>query len=158
MKYKILSLDRKTTSTGKGMIKATLEGIDHTTTDGVAIWEGFPLFESLKVGDFVDGDLVSKENGQYVNVSLYAPKTPKTASGFTKSPSAVNKAMERKETSIAKFQTNKEESIAKAGAQRDSVLMVTTFYANKGWEDDELKFKVEEWYKYFLNLGEQPFI
>lgn len=40
----------------------------------VTIWQDFPNFENLIVGSQVEGDIVTKVNGNFTNVTLYAPK------------------------------------------------------------------------------------
>lgn len=40
----------------------------------VTIWQDFPNFENLIVGSQVEGDIVTKVNGNFTNVTLYTPK------------------------------------------------------------------------------------
>lgn len=119
----------------------------------------FPGFADIKPGSVIRGNMYTNDKGYK---TLYPPKAPKARAG---GPSIA--MMEKKEKSIEKFQANKEESIREAGAQRDAVQMVTTFYGND-WAnlysvgkmtetelDARIKAKYEEYRKYFLE--ETPF-
>lgn len=118
--------------------------------------ETFPNFDGIVVNAEIEADLWQSPAGKSY---LFAPKEQKAYGGAPRASSGgIKAAQDRKETSINKFADRKEESIAKAGAQRDAVLMVTTFYANREHDDDELKSWIEQWYKYFLNLGDIPFV
>lgn len=70
--------------------------------------------------------------------------------------------MEKKNESIKGFQDDKEKSIALSSAQRDAVLMVTTFETAQPFPtDSELRAKIVEWREWFLkehqNRSGQPF-
>lgn len=71
---------------------------------------------------------------------------------------------------IPTTQEDKYEAIKLSAAQRDAVLIVSTFkkptaglvngttIGRDTLEDEEIKSEIEKWYKYFLNFGEQPLI
>jgi len=67
MEYKISTLEKKTTSTGKVKIDAELIDVSGTTIEGVTIWDSFPNFNSITFGTLVSGDIVTKQNGKYTN-------------------------------------------------------------------------------------------
>lgn len=148
MQYKITKIDRKVTSSGKSMASVSLESLQGAKIENVAIWDSFPRFPDLTIGTEVEGDIVEKQNGQYVNRSLYAPKQP---TGRTGGNSGVKVAMERKEASIAKFQDKKEESIALSGAQRDAVLIVTELKRVIGLPDEDIQSEIIKWRNWFLS-------
>lgn len=123
MQYNIEWLENKTTSTGKKLIKATLvNGSDKH--ENVTIWDGFPNFEGLRPGATVEGDIVEKQNGQYTNKTLFAPKGAVPRSGAAQA----SKLMEKKTEAIGKAMDRKEQGIMLSGAMRDAVQIVTTLY------------------------------
>lgn len=122
--------------------------------------EVFPNFDALQVGQTIEGELWQSGAGKWY---LFPPQ-PKsqyrapTSNGGASRGSQMAKVMETKNQNIKEAQETKHEAIKLAGAQRDATLIVTTFYANLVLTDVEIASKVEQWMKYFLNLGEQPFI
>lgn len=129
MKYTIEWCEKKTTSTGKQKLDATLKDESGASYDNVTIWGDFPNFSELAPGFTVEGEVVEKQNGQYLNKTLYAPKAPK-AVGSTFKQKMIEDTMAKKEESIRRIQTDKEENIKLMSAQRDAVLLVTTFYTD----------------------------
>ena len=95
----------------------------------VTIWDRFPGFTELKEGSQVSGDLaVGKPyNGveQWTLNPIAAPSTFKKSGG-----AGIARAMETKAANIEQAQDRKNDSIKLAAFQRDSVLIVTTFYAD----------------------------
>ena len=144
--YKIEKLERKTTSMGKTMIKATIKDNQGATTEGVAIWDSFPLFGSLKEGDVVEGDISTKVNGQYTNHTLNPSATGTPRYGQNKSNGgAITKAMEKKEASIEKFQDNKEISIKTSSTMRDAVLLAIAEKPSSPYSLEDLVVKWRHW-------------
>lgn len=154
MKFKIVWSEKKTTSTGKEKIDATLDDgkrqIDHVT-----IWSDFPNFAEIKTGHEVEGDLVTKQNGQYTNNTLYPVKpvnsSPRSNSGFTGGTNMMNK----KQESIRESQERKEEGIMTSASMRDAVLLATAEYVN--YPDASLELLVKKWRKFILDNWNLPF-
>lgn len=72
----------------------------------------------------------------------------------------IEKAVEKKNKFITETQQNKENSIKTTAIQRDSVLIVTTFYPElANAEDKEKKIieKLSEWKERFNEIYYQPF-
>lgn len=119
----------------------------------------FPNFDGLAPGGTTEGELwVSTAGKKY----LFPPKVRGEGMGprpawVAKKDTQITKAMDRKEESIEKAQDNKHEAIRMAGAQRDAVLIATTFYANQSLSDEQIEGKVEYWYQYFLKRTNEPF-
>lgn len=164
--YKLSNVVRKETSTGKPMIKCTITPVpEGVIVDDVAIWSSFPDFANLKDGDVVMGELEVKQNGQYTNKTLNYPKPANSSprgSYAAKGP-AVEKAMERKEASIGKFQDNKELSIKISSTMRDAVLLaIAEFNADGGKNNtthslDELILKWRKWLVEHWSDADVPF-
>ncbi len=157
MKYKINWLERKTLSTGKVKIDATLIDEAGVTIDKVTIWDSFPDFANLAPERTVEGDITVKQNGQYTNKTLNAPKT--SGGGFNKS-AMTEKLMDKKQGNIEKSQDRKEESIIRASCQRDATLLTCAFIS-KMPEDmvsgDIMKETWEKWHAWLTNKAELPF-
>jgi hypothetical protein len=155
--YKIEWMERKTTSTGKKKIDCTIKSISGVEHQNVTIWEGFPDFDNLMVGSNVTGEYAEKQNGQYLNKTLYPVRTTAPRSA----PSGIKVAQERKADMIKEAQDNKNESIKESAAQRDAVIITTTFFADlinidENVRDRAIKEKVESWRNYFLTVGDKP--
>ncbi len=116
MKFKIEWLEKKMTKVGE-KFDCSLTNEGGEVTEGVTLWaKDWP--EAL-VGSEVTGDLVVKQNGQYLNKTLYPVKTYKS---FAQKPKAdIGKMMDKKEASIDKFQDNKELSIKISSTMRMAV-------------------------------------
>lgn len=161
MRYSIQTLQVKNIpSLGKKVAEMEVKDIEGNTLKG-SMWEDFPSFNTMTFGSQFEADLVYKEKNGYTTGTFYAPK------GLTKrsfgGKADMTKIMDTKAQNIEKSQDRKEEAISKAGAQRDAVLIVTTFYKNLADSDletveNQVKLRIAEWYKYFLNLGYQPFV
>lgn len=137
---------------------------DGTTTENVSVnrmnkkGEVFPNFDGIAPGADIEGELWRSDAGKWY---LFAPK-PKgeglgTRPAWVKPKADMTRVMEKKQESIEKNMDVKNEAIKMAGAQRDAVLMVTTFYATQALSEEELQAKVEYWYQYFINRLSQPF-
>jgi hypothetical protein len=142
MNYKITALERKTTSTGKSMIKATLIDESNAEATDVAIWSGFQDFANLAVGSTIVGELEVKQNGQFLNKSLKSPMTVNSGASRT---TQINNAMEKKADMITKAQDNKGESIKIAGTMRDAVLCAIAEYNKDPHNLDTLEQLITKW-------------
>lgn len=149
MKFTIEWLEMKETSTGKRKADATVVSEDGKNTD-VTIWADFPGFTELTPGMSVEADIKPASDPKY-KPSLTAPRSSHKASGGGYKARVMEDAMVRKETSISRFQTNKEESIKLMSAQRDAVLIVTTMYDAGAWGEEEMKRQILKWRDWFLS-------
>lgn len=118
--YIIEWMERKTTSTGKSKIDATLRTPEGAMTKTVTIWSDFPDFAVLQPGSSVDGDIVEK--GQYS--TFYAKKAPISAyRPRVAGGPGVKAAQERKGEMIQQAQETKSTGIKIAAAFRDATLL-----------------------------------
>lgn len=149
--------ERKTTSTGKekldcSLLDCSLKDELGVATQNVTIWGDFPNFNEIMPGSKVTGTLTPAKDPKY-GPTLYAPK-PQKQGGVYKSQ-VIEKAMDKKEASIAKFQDQKEESIRLMSAQRDAVLIVTTLLAGhpqlSTLNEDYIKGEIVKWRDWFLS-------
>lgn len=146
----------------------TLKTPQGATTEGVSVnrvnkkGEVFPNFDNLTPGATVDGELWQSTAGKWY---LFAPK-PSPMGGRPawagKKTADIGKAMDRKEESIEKFQSSKENSIKMAGAMRDATLLTIEeiHYAQSKGEEITEKFVKETWSKWrtwLLGKSEEPF-
>lgn len=156
-KYKIDWLQMGKTTTGKEKADATLIDEQGNKVD-VTIWGDFPAFNTMMPGAEIEGELKEASNPKW-KPSLNAPRTPKTASGSNFKTLQVEKAQERKESSINRTLDRKEESIALMSAQRDATLIVTTFYKEaissdpilSGEAERIIRKKIVEWRDWYLS-------
>ena len=126
--FKIEWSEKKTTSTGKEKIDATLKDVTGVVHERVTIWGDYPDFATLMTGHDVVGTLTPAKDPKY-GPTLYAPRTPKTGySGPMRSPSAITTAMKNKEAAIGKFQDSKEQSIKVASTFSQSVALAIVEY------------------------------
>lgn len=150
MEYFIETLELKEAASGKSYKSVTLNG-GGETYEKVSLWPETEGYESFIEGGKIVGEVYKK--GNYWNFK------PANAKPAYKGGGAITKAMEKKNDNIVAAQERKHDAIRLAGAQRDAVLMVTTFEANTPFPaDNELKSKIEAWVRYFLGLQDQPFI
>jgi hypothetical protein len=151
MKYFINTLEKKTSTTGKSYIKAELRDEQNNITPGVSIWQDFPSFENITFGAEINADIVTKGNFK----NAYPVKTYKS---FAAKPNMAA-IVDKKNENIKEAQGRKEDAIIRAGAQRDAVLIVTTFYKNQEFSlsDADIQAKIDYWMKYFLAKADQPF-
>lgn len=144
MKYTIEWLERKRTSTGKDKIDATLS--DGKNSIDVTIWDNFPNFTGLMAGQDVEGDVVTKQNGQYTNKTLYPVKvatTPKFGA------SGVSKLMDKKAEQIEKAQERKSESIAFFNATNSAITLVSKL-GIESMSEAQIRVSVVSWRDWFL--------
>lgn len=160
-KYTITQLEIKQTSTGKTKAEVTLADTSvGKEIQGVTIWGDWPNFSELKQHDEIEGNLVEKQNGQYLNKTLY-PITPKPAG---KGNAAIGKAMDKKAENIAVAQDRKEQAIILAATMRDATLLTVEQckQITKGGETvgfEGMKTIWLEWRKWLtINYGDsKPF-
>lgn len=153
MKYIIRAIEFKTTSTGKGMAKVSLEGIDSSSHDGVAIWEGFPNFTGLAIGSEVEGDISVKMNGRYENKSLYAPRLNNAPIRRTGASTGIAKLMDKKAENIEKAQDRKNESISFFNSTNSAIQLFTAYQSKAEFplSDEGTKKFIIEWRNFFLS-------
>lgn len=148
---KIDWIEFKETATGKKKADVTLIDENGKTTD-VTIWGDFPGYSDLIVGQSIEGEIKAASDPKF-KPSFNAPRSPKTASTGAFKAMQIEKAQDRKESSIGRFQASKEESIKMAGAQRDAVLMVSTLIPLRGIipSDNLLRDEIIRWRDWFLS-------
>lgn len=92
------------------------------------ITEGVTTFDGVQNGATIEGEIIKNEKyGGYEfkkSVSQFRPD-------FMKKNAQMEKVMERKETSIGKFQDNKEWSIKVSSTMRDAVLLTIAEYSKR---------------------------
>lgn len=124
MKFHIKWIENKPTSTGKLKADAILvdeQGIEHS---GVTIWGDFPNFNELRPEGTVMGSIVTKQNGNFTNKTLY-PDT--TGTGNKRGAGAITKAMEIKKQNIEEHTDRKEDHIEKTAIFRDATLLTVAW-------------------------------
>lgn len=141
MKYKISAVIEAQTTTGKTMYRSTLK-------DEQGVEETINLFEEVKVGDELDGEIYVNEKG-YRNFK----STKKVASAnFVNNQKAtqIKESMDRKEQSIERFQDDKEFSIMVSSTMRDAVALAIAEYADKTVLDT-LPESILKWRKWLID-------
>lgn len=151
-KYVLGKVERKTTSTGKKMIKAELLNEDGNTAveEDVAIWDSFPNFATLREGDRVEGTIDTKVNGQFTNKTLKAPYIAKSgvSGGFK---AGMKEMVKEKQEGIKVAQENKELGIKTSSTIRMATDVVIATLANEKIIDESvIKGKIREWREWFL--------
>lgn len=146
MIYKILKIERKTTSTGKPMARVELLDINGQKHTGITMWADYPNFSTLDVNHSTEGDIVTKEKDGYLNKTLYPARTNTLGTRPTRSPAAITKAMEKKAENIEKAQENRAEGVKVSATFRDATLISVEMIKQKGANfEDDLK---QEWLKW----------
>lgn len=119
--YKVEWMERRTTTTGKAMIKATLADESGAHFTDIGIWSDFPGFTEIGPASTIQGNIVEK--GQYK--TLYPIKAPGASQGATGGGMrGVAAAQARKGDMIEKAQENKGNAIKVASAMRDSTILI----------------------------------
>jgi hypothetical protein len=153
MNYALDTVEVRRTKTGDKEYKFCTLKTENETFERVSIWPDYAGYAAVVEGGVVSGEVFKK--GEFWNFKGENQK-PAYTGGKT---GAMSKVMETKNSNILAAQDRKHDAIKLAGAQRDAVIMVSTFEANTPFPTDvELKAKIEAWMKYFLDLGNQPFI
>lgn len=145
--YKLTNIVRKETSTGKAMIKCTAN-----EEPDVAIWSTFANFANLKDGDIVEAELEIKQNGQYLNKTL---KSPATGNIRASGGGMGAKLMEKKEASIEKFQTSKENSIKISSTFGKAVDCAIAEFQSNGDMHGDLEELIRKWRRKLWFLYEE---
>lgn len=142
MIYKISNKqERKSQTTGKEYVSATLTDEQGREYAGINAFNG-----EFNVSDTWHGEL--QQNGQYYNLV-----SPKMASGNNFKTAQVEKTMQRKEDSIARFQDTKEQSIKMASTLGKAVEIAIAEYSNPNnlYTMQEL---IEKWRRYLWSEWE----
>lgn len=119
----------------------------------------WPTFDTIDVGQTLEGEYKEYEGGKKY---LFPPTPKKQAGNSAFKGKQIEEAQERTRGHVAEAQENKNHAISIAAAQRDAVLMVTTFDKSEPFlTDAELRAKIIEWREWFLkehqNRLNQPF-
>ncbi len=114
--------------------------------------EVFPLFDSVMTGHTIEGEYW--ETPDKSKKYLFPPKVATTRS-FGGS-GAINKAMEKKDASIARFQDNKEFSIKESASMRDAVQLAIAERELQPVPED-LEVLIKKWRKFILDNWSLPF-
>lgn len=118
--------------------------------------EVFPNFDAIVEGADIEGTLWASATGKQY---LFAPKAPLQRPKFMGGGTAaqevkgkqIEKAQETTFTHVKEAQDRKQDAIILSAAQRDAVLMVTTFEVAQPFPTDaELRAKIIEWREWFL--------
>lgn len=162
MLYKIEWMEKKITSTGKEKIDATLSDGTHTI-EGVTIWADFPNFATLMAGHPIEGNVSEKQNGQYLNRTLYplAPKPVATTTSGFKGGGQPAKLMEKKAQQIEHAQDNKSLGIKISSTIRMAVdLTVAQMNKDEILQVDEAMIKgmIKNWRRWLWDEFESPII
>lgn len=166
MRFTIDWCESLTSSKGNTYKKCSVTDESGRKLENVAVFSFFTDFAKIMPGATVEGVLEQKEFKGSVSYSLgnmvsTAFTRDKANGGAFKGQSGAVKAAEITSNSVKEHQESKHEAIRLAGAQRDAVLIVTTFMKfDEGFSrsPDLIKEKIKDWMKFFLDLGEQPFI
>ena len=162
MKYKLSWVEKKHIDK---LNKDVLE-CDATDEQGnsvkFSIWSDFPNFAEINASSTLEGNLWNKPGT--TSWTLYPPKPEQTTQGgaYTKPQggfkAGMAKMVEQKQQGIKEAQETKHEAIKEAGAQRDAVLIVTTFYPELASDplltsekEKVIQEKYMHWREFFLN-------
>jgi len=103
--------------------------------------ELFPNFDGIQASREVEGHIWSSPAGK---VYLFAP-SPENAARPTRSPSAINKAMDKKADNIALAQDNKEKGIMTSSTIRMAVDIALAESAGLPFDVGVFKGRVKVW-------------
>lgn len=140
MKYIVQAIDaNKVTTSGKAYHKVTLAS-GSELHEGVAIWSDFPNFNSITFEAEVEGDVVIKQNGQYVNKTLYAPKGPanRTTGGSRGGQTAIREG-------VREAQENKDWAIMTSSTFRDATAITIAQFGGQTVSDEDFKAEWKAW-------------
>jgi len=150
-KFTIEWSENKTTSTGKKMMKTTLKDETGSRFEDVTLWDSFPNFANLMTGHEVEGDIVEKQVGNFLNKTLYPVKVANfSPMGSQTRTGAIKTAMAEKTASISKFQDNKELSIKVASTFSMATNVVITMLKDQPIMDTGvIRSMIEDWRSWF---------
>lgn len=128
-----------------------------TGQKGVTFFSNWPTFNTLAVGDEVNGDLARSDykgkEGWIMN-EFNKPSTFKKG-GVT---AAVKEAQTVRREDIREAQDRKEESIRESAILRDSALLTAAWSHGQGRTAEEMMVQYGEFRKMLQNQWEQPFV
>lgn len=160
--YKIDWSEKKPTSTGKMKLDAILVGEDGVKVENVTIWGNFPNFGTLMTGNDVEGTIQEKQNGNYLNRTLYPIKPVNPPPGGAKRPlnASITKAMETKREGIKEAQENRSEAVRIASTFRDATLITVsqmgTGGGDEGYQKNWLKWRSWLWQNWDVDETNEP--
>lgn len=117
MKYKVSSVEEKKTSSGKQMFSVVL-------TDETGVAERINLFDPVKDGDEIEGEIITKGNFRNFKSAIPKKGVPNFSGVVAQKNENIIQAQHRKEESIAKAQDRSAWMWAKTNA--------STLLAQKG--------------------------
>lgn len=117
------------------------------------------VYDQVAVGASFE---VYKDEKDYWKIKYDKPAPQRAPNGFGKQ-ALMDKAMDKKNTSIERFQNTKEEAIALAGSASDATAVTTALinlFSSKGrvMEESEIVTVWEKWRKYFYEQRTLPFV
>jgi hypothetical protein len=110
------------------------------------------IYNEVEVGKSFE---VYKDDKDYWKIKYDKPAPTKAPNGYGKQ-ALMDKAMDKKATTIERFQQTKEEAIAMAGSATDATSIVTALIGVGGVSD--IKYEWEKWRKYFYDQRTIPFV
>lgn len=149
LKYHILKIEKKQTSTGKWKADVDLQDFNGVIESKVTIWEGFPNFATLKVGDEVIGAITVKVNGQYTNKTLNTEKTTGYGNPGRQPSISMNKIMEKKQEAIQQSQGIKDLGIRLSSSMNKAIDLAMA-QAGEGMSPDVYKTLIIQWRTWIL--------
>lgn len=158
MIYEILTLEKvHIASLNKDKLDCTVKDLIGVVTEKVSVWQDFPDFETITFNSKVEGDIVTKTNGQYTNLTLYPPRKAKTGvpSGYMGAGGA--KLMEKKMAGIEKSQDRKEEGIKHSSCIRMAHETALAQVGGLGFNSEEFKTTFAYWHNFYQGKWEEPF-
>lgn len=142
MKYTVSTLEKKTATSGKQYIKATVkdeQGVAHNVT----IFSTFPNFETITFDAVLDAEMQIENDPKYGESKKLWPLKENKPAGMG---GGMAKSMEKKAQNIEKAQDRKEEGIRVSSTFRDASL-ITASMVHAGLLRTEMDIK-EEWRKW----------
>lgn len=147
----ILSIEMKTTSTGKPYKSAKIDeqvmGKDrfnifgfHTRYEDVVTGRAFEATDFEKDGEYIK----LRDPDQGIKKPMGGPRRGGA------DPVAIAQAQEHKAENIKVAQDNKDLAIRLSGSMNHAVNVVTTFYKDDALEPDKVKTKIINWRNWFL--------
>lgn len=149
MKYKLGTPNKRfIEKLSKSVIEVDLtdeQGIVHPK---VQLWQGFPEFETLTFDSVVEGDLVTKQKGEFTNTTLYAKKT---YTGWKPKTSGAVEAAQVTKESVKESIDRKEAGIILSSTFRDATLIALAMYDKDFMNPEEFKKSWLEWRTWLID-------
>lgn len=150
MEYIIESVEKKTSKNGKPYAVLFLKDVAGTEFK-TTCWD---VLDTLVEGAKIEGEV--KQSGDYFN---FKPKSAFPDRPKWMPPKGIAAAQETKRQDIETAQERKKEAIQLAGAMRDATLVTLASLKDQPFPTEaDFKREYEAWVKYFLNVGDQPFL